>query len=265
MSASGTFKESYLAALSLPPSDARETDSHSIRADRALARAHELRKFEIENYWKRATYFWAFQVAAFGLFGLIWKEIGSAGTLDRLSLLIPAGLGAVSAQVGWLTARGSKFWQENWEAHVDLLEGELEGRLTQVVLSKSGRQYSVSAVNQNFMLILMVSWVVVFLTVLLKPVEAFLQPYAPWVGGGVLLLTMTYLFQWSRTGLRGMRFRDGKWSRYDPPSIKRWLQQLLGMTDAGSESAEIVLRDTMNGPAIEPKAVKVRAKRQSAA
>ena len=31
----------------------------------ALARANKNRDFEIEHYWKRAAYFWAFQVAIF--------------------------------------------------------------------------------------------------------------------------------------------------------------------------------------------------------
>ena len=40
----------------------------------AHKRAYALRNFEIEHYWKRATYFWAFQVAIFAAFGLLWKH-----------------------------------------------------------------------------------------------------------------------------------------------------------------------------------------------
>ena len=36
----------------------------------ALNRAHEIRKFEIELYWKRATYFWLLQAAVFTALGL---------------------------------------------------------------------------------------------------------------------------------------------------------------------------------------------------
>ena len=36
--------------------------------DVAIKIALETRKFEIELYWKRATYFWAFLVSAFGIY-----------------------------------------------------------------------------------------------------------------------------------------------------------------------------------------------------
>jgi hypothetical protein len=34
---------------------------------RAYEKAWDSKKFEIENYWKRAAYFWAFQVASFAV------------------------------------------------------------------------------------------------------------------------------------------------------------------------------------------------------
>jgi hypothetical protein len=242
------FKKNYRIALALPEA-AKPTGKHAaaladVPVEAALLRAHDLRRFEIENYWRRATYFWAFQVTSFGFFGLIWKDVGSAGTLDRLSLLIPSGLGAISAQVGWLTARGSKFWQENWEAHVDLLEDEVEGRLTQVVLSRSGRQYSVSAANQNFMLILMVGWIAVFMLVLMPSVEVFVRPYAPWAAFALLFSAMGYLFGWSRTDLRGRRFIEGAWEPYHPRSLKRWVLKVVARRTL---EPEIILRDPIGG------------------
>jgi hypothetical protein len=38
------------------------------RQKAALALAHDIRKFEIDLYWKRATYFWAFIAVAFAGF-----------------------------------------------------------------------------------------------------------------------------------------------------------------------------------------------------
>ena len=43
------------------------------RAGRALAYALDIRKFEIELYWKRATYFWGFIAAAFAGYALTYK------------------------------------------------------------------------------------------------------------------------------------------------------------------------------------------------
>ena len=39
----------------------------------ALAYALDIRKFEIELYWKRATYYWAFIAAAFAGYALTYK------------------------------------------------------------------------------------------------------------------------------------------------------------------------------------------------
>lgn len=101
------------------------------KVEDALKRAHDIRQFEIELYWKRATYFWAFQLIAFTALGLLLKD----GEIKSMPLLrIPSSIGVITAFAGMLTARRSKFWQENWEAHVDLLEDETEERLTQVVI-----------------------------------------------------------------------------------------------------------------------------------
>lgn len=93
------------------------------RREKALDQAYEQRKFEIELYWKRATYFWTFIGAAF---------VGYAAFLNGSS---PHLMGALAmSQVGliftvawYLVNRGSKFWQENWENHVHLLEDEVTG------------------------------------------------------------------------------------------------------------------------------------------
>src|SRR5712675_537808 len=109
---------------------------------RGLPRSLGVRKFEIDLYWKRATYFWAFQAISFAALGLSIKDgephIG-------IALLGAAALGALTGFTGWLTAKGSKFWQENWEAHVEMLEGPAgEGRLTHVVIMRGSPAFSVS-------------------------------------------------------------------------------------------------------------------------
>ncbi len=99
-----------------------------------------MRKFEIENYWKRSTYFWGFQIVTFGALAFAVKE-GNA----QPGLTIPVSmLGIVTALAGLLSARGSKFWQENWEAHVDFLEDDVEGRLHKTAIVRNKFQPSVS-------------------------------------------------------------------------------------------------------------------------
>ncbi len=142
----------YFKQLDLPAKDA--TPYHKA----ALARAHELRKFEIENYWKRSAYFWGFQLVSFAALALSAKE----GRFYPPIVLLVAVLGALAALTGVLTAKGSKFWQANWEAHVDFLEPYVEGNLHTTALVENRVSYSVSRVNERFLEVLLCGWVLVF-------------------------------------------------------------------------------------------------------
>ncbi len=91
----------------------------------ALEHAIDIRRFEIELYWKRATYFWTLIAAAFAGYFLLKAH----GKDEEMRLASAIGL---VLSTGWyLVNRGSKYWQENWERHVDLLEDEFMGPLIQ--------------------------------------------------------------------------------------------------------------------------------------
>lgn len=140
--------------------------------EKALERALDIRKFEIELYWKRATYFWTFIAATLAGFVAI-QAAGTANNKEDLSVLL-CNLGIVFS-FGWLCVnRGSKHWQENWEKHVDMLEDAIHGPLYKVVLTR-GRpkgisEYfvhlvtgpsplSVSKINQLISLFVTATWV----------------------------------------------------------------------------------------------------------
>jgi hypothetical protein len=147
-----------------------------------LAYALDIRKFEIELYWKRATYFWAFIAAAFAGYGLTYK---TSADYEPLLSVVFSSLGLVFSFAWYLVNRGSKFWQSNWEQHVDLLEDMTLGPLYKVVaVSKesvdgnpmnSPGQFSVSKVNQILSAFVVTTWAILFVKSLL-PVSAKLAP-----------------------------------------------------------------------------------------
>ena len=94
-------------------------DTKSLR-NKALEHSLEIRKFEIELYWKRATYFWTFIAAALAAYGFIQasKELPQK---EHLSVSVGI-LGFVFSFAWRAVNKGSKQWQENWENHVALLE-----------------------------------------------------------------------------------------------------------------------------------------------
>jgi len=100
----------------------------------ALDIALDVRKFEIELYWKRATYFWTFIAAALAGYG----AIQASSIINKTDLSVILSCLGVVFSVGWLCVnRGSKKWQENWENHVDMLEDKECGPIYKVVLTRS--------------------------------------------------------------------------------------------------------------------------------
>lgn len=100
----------------------------------ALNHALETRKFEIELYWKRATYFWTFIGATMA--GYFAIQASDASNKQDLGIILSC-LGFVFSSAWFCVNRGSKFWQENWEKHVDMLENTTIGPLHKIVLSRN--------------------------------------------------------------------------------------------------------------------------------
>ncbi len=130
----------------------------------ALKYALEIRKFEIDLYWKRAAYFWAFIALSFtGYFSL---QKGGEQNHFILKFLLSC-IGLIISVAWWLVNRGSKYWQENWERHVDLLEDEVIGPLYKTIPAKEEYKfwnffkaypYSVSKINHILSFFAVVIW-----------------------------------------------------------------------------------------------------------
>lgn len=117
------------------------------KREKAFDKAWQIRDFEIELYWKRATYFWAFQVASFTAYFAIlnsdsYKHI-PPNSPQVLYFICCIGL---LTSIAWtLINKGSKEWQKNWEYHIDMLEDTITGPLYKTVHPK--KTYSVSKIN----------------------------------------------------------------------------------------------------------------------
>jgi hypothetical protein len=146
---------------------------HKKRLEKVLEKALDIRKFEIELYWKRTQYFWAFLVTIYGSYVLISTKSGiSVSELDPVIRFVLAALG-MCVCLGWNQAnRGSKFWQDNWEHHVDVLEDYVYGPLYKIVISKTSHSIysptapypsSVSKINSLLSLLFTVAGSMLFL------------------------------------------------------------------------------------------------------
>ena len=119
-------------------------EKFSGKEEAALQQALDIRKFEIELYWKRATYFWTFIGATMA--GFLAIQASKAVNKQDLSVILSC-LGFVFSFAWVCVNRGSKYWQENWEKHVDLLEDQVTGPLYKVTLSRNKHSGIMDSVN----------------------------------------------------------------------------------------------------------------------
>jgi hypothetical protein len=110
----------------------------------ALKRAWANRDFEIDKFWTRSAYFWGFIVLIFGAYITVTtgKHASKAENMHLDLYLIL--LGGIFSVAWLLVIKGSKRWQESWEAHIDKLEDDITGPLYKTVYCNGDRFFSVS-------------------------------------------------------------------------------------------------------------------------
>jgi hypothetical protein len=126
-----------------------------------LDRAWKIRDFETKLFWDRVNHFSIFVGALFVSFYYI-KEGRS-----EFRLLI-SFLGTITSFMWYLLNRGSKFWFENWERHIDLLEKESKtGEIYKIILGSGNNYYksvlssyafSATKLTTAFSLIVSIMW-----------------------------------------------------------------------------------------------------------
>lgn len=129
---------------------------------KAYEKAWDARKFEIDNYWKRTTYFWAFQIISFTGYLAVLNSTSynsePAKNPEVLFCIITIGY---LTSISWaLINIGSKFWQRHWEKHIDMLEDKVTGPLYKTLYAhKTTRTFSVSKINEMISRYFVLVWI----------------------------------------------------------------------------------------------------------
>ncbi|MDA0782887.1 MAG: hypothetical protein O2970_11945 [Proteobacteria bacterium] len=172
-------------------------DSQDDKWDESLKRAWHVRDFEIELFWKRSTYFSVLVGALFiAYYTLVDNQSEGAKESIEIYKLIISLLGFIASLVWFLSNKGSKFWQENWELHIDMIEKmSICNKIHSVVLNKSDKcwdlgaaSYSVSRLNTLFSLIVCLGWFLVIIFLLL-PIE-LINSYQKWIGFFLVIISI---------------------------------------------------------------------------
>lgn len=125
----------------------------------AYERAWINRDFEIDKFWSRTSYFWAFILLCFTGYGFLKYGYDNPSHIDLLAI---SALGIISSFIWGLSIIASKRWQENWEKHIDCLEDYVTGPLYKTLVYKRFVP-SVSKLNLSLALIILFVWIVIFI------------------------------------------------------------------------------------------------------
>jgi len=124
--------------------------------EKSYNKAWEARNFEIELYWKRANYFWAFQIASFAGYFTVLNSKAYSDNPQVLYFVICIGF--VTSLAWAFTNIGSKMWQRHWEIHVDMLENSITGPLYKIMTSV--KTFSLTKINEIVSKFIVTIWAI---------------------------------------------------------------------------------------------------------
>ncbi|MDI9333870.1 MAG: hypothetical protein QM533_05795 [Cytophagales bacterium] len=147
----------------------KEKEKEKDQALEMLKIVSDVRKFEIDLFWRRSLFFWGFATVIITAFGYAYTN-----KLNKEVQLLIACCGIVCSLIWSLVNRGSKFWQKQWEDKIIIAEKnytgsscyfhtKLEGQKFCDFLSKLpwDAGYSVSKLTTTFSDLTMLFWILV--------------------------------------------------------------------------------------------------------
>ena len=155
----------YIKKLLMSESKTYLTNADMAKLREAYDKAHDIRKFEIELYWKRTTYVWTLIAALITVSGVL---LASYFRLNLTEETKKALLGAVAfvavfglfiTIISQRILQSGEYWQKNWEYHVNLLEPLFSGKLYGTLLNTTQRRYSIAKLNNFLYRVVMIVWV----------------------------------------------------------------------------------------------------------
>lgn len=150
-------------------------DQYDGNIKEVLSQILDIRKFEIQLYWTRTSFFWTIIGSIIAGYFLVFAIPEKNVNLNKI-LFCLSNLG-LTFSVGWYFAnRGSKYWQVNWEKHLDTIEDDIIGPLYKTTISRSHYRttkqffkllspypFSVSKINQVLNIVVIGFWLIIIL------------------------------------------------------------------------------------------------------
>lgn len=171
----------------------------------AYEKAHDIRKFEIELYWKRTTYIWTLVAALITICGVAITTLYKLKDEPEkmVSLLIGtdaiAIFGSVITIISSKILKSGEYWQKNWEFHVNILEPFFSGSLYSTHLyNKESKRYSIATLNKYFYLAVQCIWFILIIANTVTLLKTF-DVWVAWLSAfliAAILMGFSELIAW---------------------------------------------------------------------
>ncbi|WP_148049885.1 MULTISPECIES: hypothetical protein [unclassified Enterobacter] len=133
--------------------DASPSEVNKIHS--AFEKAHDIRKFEIGLYWQRSAYLWGFisvltAVCAYCFTKLLDPISYNQKAIIAFISLVTSLVGVVFSDMWVKLSSSSKYWQENWEYHINILEDYISGNLHKIHFHNNSKPYKRYSIHDIF-------------------------------------------------------------------------------------------------------------------
>ena len=165
------------------------------KVSEALKIAYDTRKFEISLYWERAKYFWTIITITSVAFGWVFEN----GSNELQYSFWIANIGFILSLAWLFVNMGSKYWQQNWEDHIDQLERANKCRIYSIILQKESFYpfkafpFSVSKINQIISLYVVCLWLLALIYTGLQ-ITWNICFEDSWINWLVSIITLVFVF-----------------------------------------------------------------------
>lgn len=187
----------------------------------AYNKAHDIRKFEIDLYWKRTSYLWTLIAALITVSGVLLASYYRLpdGSLDKKILLwLVAGvasLGVITTVISSKILESGEYWQKNWEYHVNVLEPLFSGSLYGTLLNSKEQRYSISKLNHAIYIMLLTTWMIVIEVIYFVAYKNpdFLESFLPIIGFGLFNIILSRVLDaWTKSVATKSKVKMMQWN-----------------------------------------------------
>ncbi|CAH6297210.1 RipA family octameric membrane protein [Pantoea agglomerans] len=187
----------------------------------AYNKAHDIRKFEIDLYWKRTSYLWTLIAALITVSGVLLASYYRLpdGSLDKKILLwLVAGvasLGVITTVISSKILESGEYWQKNWEYHVNVLEPLFSGSLYGTLLNSKEQRYSISKLNHAIYIMLLTTWMIVIEVIYFVAYKNpdFLGSFLPIIGFGLFNIILSRVLDaWTKSVATKSKVKMMQWN-----------------------------------------------------